>query len=78
MAQENLGRVMIVPKGDYAPGVYKYLDLVQGDNGSVAGSFLSLQGNNDKPLSDTSYWRLIVKDGEGIMYNPIDSNEIFE
>lgn len=58
MTTSNLGRISIVPKGNWAAGTYKALDLVR-YNGS---SYLA-KGTTTALPTDTSAWALVVSDG---------------
>ena len=61
MATTNLGRVAIVPKGTWnAATTYKKLDLVTFEG----SSYIALQNNSNKPVSNTTYWQKIAQKGD--------------
>jgi len=61
MATTNLGRVAIVPKGTWnASTTYKKLDLVTFEG----SSYIALQNNSNKPVSNTTYWQKIAQKGD--------------
>lgn len=62
---KTLGRVAVVNKGSFNPSgePYSKLDEVYGSNGTITGSFRSLVNNNNQPLTNTSAWQLVSKDG---------------
>lgn len=61
MATTNLGRVSIVPKGTWnASTTYKKLDLVAFEG----SSYIALQNNLNKPVSNTTYWQKIAQKGD--------------
>lgn len=60
MATKSLGRVSIVPQGDYDENhVYKRLDLVKDDG----KTYLSLKEDNINVLSDADSWMLLTESG---------------
>lgn len=65
LIEKNLGKVAVTHKGqfDTLNQPYSRLDEVYGNNGTVSGSFRSLIDENSQPLSDTSAWVLISKNG---------------
>ena len=58
MTTTNLGRIAIVPKGTWADGSYKALDLVR-YNGA---SYVAKSATTASP-TDTNYWQLVNSDG---------------
>lgn len=58
MTTTNLGRIAIVPKGTWAAGSYKALDLVR-YNGA---SYVAKSATTASP-TDTTYWQLVNSDG---------------
>lgn len=58
MTTSNLGRIAIVPKGTWAAGTYKALDLVR-YNGA---SYIAKATTTTNP-TDTTYWTLVNSDG---------------
>lgn len=64
MAVQNLGKVVITPKGAHVlENTYKFLDLVT----SGGSSYLALQNvPTNTALSNTTYWLLIAQKGNGI------------
>jgi hypothetical protein len=61
MTTTNLGRVAVVPKGDWAAGTYKALDLVRYNNASYIA-----KGATSALPTDTTAWTLIVNDGNSL------------
>lgn len=60
MAEQNLGKIVMTPVGEYIDGEsYRFLDLVE-ENGS---SYVSIIPNNINPLSSDT-WQLVAKKGE--------------
>lgn len=59
----DLGKVSIVPKGNYsASAQYERLDVVT-DNGSA---YISIRNGTGHSVSDTTYWYKLVGAGDGI------------
>lgn len=60
MASTILGRVSISPRGTWTNGLHYYrLDVVNTTN----SSYMCIQDNINIPLSNTSYWMIIGKEG---------------
>lgn len=60
MAKQNLGRVSVVPKGEYVGGAtYTKLDIVT-YNGS---SYIALKDTSASPI-DTTAWQLVASKGD--------------
>lgn len=86
MAKTNIGRVSVVPKGEYSSTEnYKRLDVVNGD-GSM---YISKKDNNiGNPLTDENWWFKAVEKGEvgaqgekpvnGVDYNTPEEKEEFK
>lgn len=71
----DLGKVSIVPKGEYSSIVqYERLDIV-GSNGSA---FIALKNSIGHPVSDPIYWYELVHAGNGIteITGPVSSGLI--
>lgn len=61
MATTNLGRVSIVPKGEWnSVTSYTKLDIVTYEG----SSYLALQNNTNKAVSNTTYWQLVAEKGD--------------
>jgi hypothetical protein len=58
MTTTNLGRIAIVPQGDWAAGSYKNLDVVR-----YQGSAYMAKGTTTAVPTDTAYWIKLVSDG---------------
>lgn len=86
MAKTNIGRVSVVPKGEYSSTEnYKRLDVVSSD-GSM---YISKKDNNiGNPLTDENWWFKAVEKGEvgaqgekpvnGVDYNTPEEKEEFK
>ncbi len=86
MAKTNIGRVSVVPKGEYSSiENYKRLDVVS-DNGSM---YISKKDNNQgNPITDKNWWFKAVEKGEvgpqgekpvnGVDYNTDEEKEEFK
>ena len=86
MAKTNIGRVSVVPKGEYSSTEnYKRLDVVSSD-GSM---YISKKDNNiGNPLTDENWWFKAVEKGEvgaqgekpvnGVDYNTLEEKEEFK
>jgi hypothetical protein len=59
MATTNLGRIAIVPKGDWAAGTYKYLDLVR----YSGSSYIVKIATTTALPTDTTAWAVVASDG---------------
>lgn len=68
----NIGKVSIVPKGKYnASKQYERLDVVE-SNGST---YIAIVDNIGKPVTNTSYWYLLVSKGDkGDTYEVTDAD----
>lgn len=75
MAEQNLGKIVMTPVGEFIPGEsYRFLDLVEEDG----SSYVSIIPNNTNPLSSDT-WKLVAKKGEdglpGKSYVPEYNND---
>ena len=60
MATTNLGRVSVVPKGQWNSGTeYKKLDIVT----SNGNSYIAVLDNTNKAVTNTTYWQLVAEKG---------------
>lgn len=62
----DLGKIGIVPKGEFTTAIYEKLDLVT----SEGSSYVSLVYDNDAPLSDTTKWQLVASKGDAGQTGP--------
>lgn len=74
MAKQNLGKIMMLPKGEYDKGVtYEMLDIVTYED----SSYLCKQTSINNLPTNTEYWQLISKGVSDVVVSstePIDSN----
>jgi len=70
MANTNLGRIMIIHKGEYNVATnYSKLDVVNKDG----NSYISVvNGNIGQEVSNTSYWKLMSEKGDNATINGYD------
>lgn len=59
MATTNLGRIAMVPKGNWVPGAYRKLDVVRFDGASY---LCKLDGTTLDPTNDIA-WQILATDG---------------
>jgi hypothetical protein len=74
MTTTNLGRIAIVPQGNWVAGTYKYLDLVR-----YQGSVYIAKVTTTAVPTDTAAWSLVVSDGaQGIqgVAGPLNPNAV--
>lgn len=75
MVSQNLGRVSLVPRGDWEEGVaYRRLDLV----GDGAGSSYIARRDNSDPLTVAGSWMLVAARGQALTFEMLTPEQVSE